>query len=60
MSDAKITLTTEAKNDGLEQLNKALAEGQQNVASMKRELKDLEKATWDGAQATKEQAAAMV
>ena len=60
MADAKINLTTEAKNEGLEQLNKALAEGQQEVASMKKQLKDLEKATKDGTQATKEQAEAMV
>ena len=60
MSDAKITLTTEAKNDGLEKLNKALAEGQQSVAQMQKELNDLTKATKSGTQATKEQAEAMV
>ena len=60
MADAKINLTTEAKNDGLEKLNKALAEGQQSVVEMKKQLKDLEKATKDGTQATKEQAEAMV
>ena len=60
MADAKITLTTEAKNEGLEKLNKALAEGQQEVASMKKQLKDLAKATKDGTEATKEQADAMV
>ena len=60
MADAKITLTTEAKNDGLEKLNKALAEGQQSVASMQKELNDLTKATKSGTQATKEQADAMV
>ena len=60
MADAKITLTTEAKNDGLEKLNKALAEGQQSVVAMTKELKDLEKATRNGTQATKEQADAMV
>ena len=60
MADAKINLTTEAKNDGLEKLNKALAEGQQSVVEMKKQLKDLEKATKDGTQATKEQADAMV
>lgn len=60
MTDAKINLTTEAKNDGLEKLNKALAEGQQSVVEMKKQLKDLEKATKDGTQATKEQADAMV
>ena len=60
MSDAKITLTTEAKNDGLEKLNKALAEGQQSVAEMTRELNDLRKATKDGTAATKEQRDAMV
>ena len=60
MAEAKITLTTEVKNEGLEKLNKALAEGQQSVESMTRELKDLKKATQDGTQATKEQADAMV
>ena len=60
MTDAKINLTTEAKNDGLEKLNKALAEGQQSVVEMKKQLKDLEKATKNGTQATKEQADAMV
>ena len=60
MADAKITLTTEAKNEGLEKLNKALAEGQQSVVSMTKELKDLEKATRNGTQATKEQTDAMV
>ena len=60
MADAKISITTEAKNDGLEKLNKALAEGQQEVEAMTRELKDLKKATQDGTKATKEQAAAMV
>lgn len=60
MADAKISLTTEAKNDGLEKLNKALAEGQQSVAAMTKELKDLEKATKSGTEATKEQTDAMV
>ena len=60
MPDAKISINTEAKNDGLEKLNRALAEGQQEVEAMTRELKDLKKATQDGTQATKEQAAAMV
>ena len=60
MADAKINLTTEAKNEGLEKLNKALAEGQQSVVEMKKQLKDLERATKDGTQATKEQAEAMV
>lgn len=60
MADAKITLTTEAKNEGLEKLNTALAEGQQSVVSMTKELKDLEKATRNGTQATKEQTDAMV
>ena len=60
MPDAKISINTEAKNEGLEKLNRALAEGQQEVEAMTRELKDLKKATQDGTQATKEQAAAMV
>lgn len=60
MADAKITLNTEARNEGLEKLNKALAEGQQSVASMQKELNDLTKATKAGTQATEEQAKAMV
>ena len=60
MADAKITLTTEAKNEGLEKLQKALAEGQQSVVAMTKELKDLEKATRSGTQATQEQLDAMV
>lgn len=60
MADAKITLTTEAKNEGLEKLNKALADGQQSVAEMTKELNDMRKATKEGTQATKEQRDAMV
>lgn len=60
MADAKISLTTEASSEGLEKLNKALAEGQQSVASMQKELNDLSKATKAGTQATKEQADEMV
>ena len=60
MADAKITLTTEAKNDGLEKLNKALADGQQSVAEMTRELNNMRKATKEGTEATKEQRDAMV
>jgi tape measure domain-containing protein len=60
MADAKITLTTEAKNEGLEQLNKALAEGQQSVVEMTRELNNMRKATKEGTEATKEQRDAMV
>ena len=60
MADAKITLTTEAKNEGLEKLNKALADGQQSVAEMTRELNNLRKATKEGTDATKEQRDAMV
>ena len=60
MPDAKVSITTEAKNDGLEKLNKALAEGQQEVEAMTRELKDLKKATQDGTKATQEQHDAMV
>ena len=60
MPDGKITLTTVANNEGLEKLNKALAEGQQSVVTMTKELKDLEKATKSGTQATQEQTEAMV
>ena len=60
MADAKITLTTEAKNEDLEKLNQELAKGQQSVASMQKELNDLTKATKAGTQATKEQADEMI
>ena len=60
MADAKISIQTEAKNEGLEKLQKALAEGQQSVAAMTKELRDMEKATKSGTQATKEQTDAMV
>lgn len=57
--EAKIVLTTEAKDEGLQKLNKELAAGMQNVAAMKRQLKDMEAATKQGTTATKEQADAM-
>lgn len=60
MADAKISVQTEAKNEGLEKLQHALAEGQQSVVAMTKELRDLEKATKSGTQATKEQAEAMI
>ena len=60
MADAKITLTTEAKNEGLEKLHTELAKGIQSVASMQKELNDLTKVTKSGTQATKEQADEMV
>ena len=60
MADAKITLNTEAKNEGLEKLHTALAEGIRSVASMTRQLKDMEKATKSGTEATDEQRRAMV
>ena len=60
MTDAKITLTTEAKNEGLEKLHTELAKGIQSVASMQKELNDLTKATKAGTQATQEQADEMV
>ena len=59
MADAKITLVTEAKDEGLKKLNSELAAGMQNVTAMKRQLKDLEAATKQGTAATKEQADAM-
>lgn len=60
MADAKISIQTEAKNEGLEKLQHALAEGQHSVVAMTKELRDLEKATKSGTQATKEQAEAMI
>lgn len=60
MAEAKVSINTEAKNEGLEKLQKALAEGQQSVVAMTKELKDLEKATKSGTQATQEQTDAMV
>ena len=57
--EAKIVLVTEAKDEGLQKLNKELAAGMQNVAAMKRQLKDMEAATKQGTTASKEQADAM-
>ena len=59
MAEAKITLVTEAKDEGLQKLNHELAAGMQNVTAMKRQLKDMEAATRQGTAATKEQAEAM-
>ena len=59
MAEAKISIITEAHDEGLKRLNTALAEGQQSVKAMQKELKDLEKATASGTKATSEQAAAM-
>ena len=59
MADAKITLVTEAKDEGLKKLNTELAAGMQSVSAMKRQLKDLEATTKQGTIATKEQADAM-
>lgn len=59
MADAKIVIKTMAENDQLKDLNNALAEGQQSVNEMKGKLRELEKATKQGANATKEQAAEM-
>lgn len=60
MADAKISITTEAKNDGLEKLQHALAEGQQAAASLTKALRDMEKATDSGTRATQEQREIMV
>ena len=59
MAEAKINITAEAHDEGLKKLNAALAEGQQAVKAMQKELKDLEKATANGTKATDEQASAM-
>lgn len=59
MAEAKISIITEAHDEGLKKLNAALAEGQQSVKAMQKELKDLEKATANGTKATDEQASAM-
>lgn len=56
MADAKITLETIANDEGLKNLNKALAEGSQNVQVLQRNLKELEKATDSGTKATDAQA----
>lgn len=59
MADAKINLETITNDEGLKRLNEALAEGSQNVASMQRQLRDLEKATQSGTVATNDQVNAM-
>lgn len=59
MADAKINLETITNDEGLKRLNEALAEGSQNVATMQRQLRDLEKATQSGTVATNDQVNAM-
>lgn len=59
MAEAKINIIAEAHDEGLKKLSAALADGQQSVKSMQKELKDLEKATASGTRATAEQASAM-
>lgn len=56
MADAKINLETFTNDEGLKRLNSALAEGTQAAAAMQKELRDLEKATKSGTDATAEQA----
>lgn len=60
MADAKATLELTVNDKQLQVLNEELAEGQQRVAMYKASLKDLEKATDNGAKATKEQMDSMV
>lgn len=60
MADAKATLELTVNDKQLQALNEELAEGQQRVAMYKASLKDLEKATDNGAKATKEQLDSMV
>lgn len=57
--EAKIVLVTEAKDEGLEKLNKGLAAGMQSVSKLKKQLKDMEAATRQGTAATEEETAAM-
>ncbi len=56
MAEAKIDLVTAVDDDGLKNLNAALADGQQKVKGLKTELKALEKETQNGTRATQEQA----
>ena len=55
MADAKITLTTEIKDEGLDKMNDALAAGQQKAKALKQSLQELEKETKKGTVATEEQ-----
>lgn len=55
MADAKATLELTVDDSQLKALNKELAEGQQTVSMYKASLKDLEKATDNGAKATDKQ-----
>ena len=52
MADAKINLETFTNDEGLRRLNSALAEGTQAASAMQKELRDLEKATQSGTNAT--------
>lgn len=55
MADAKITITAEVKDEGLDKMNDALADGQVKAKALKQSLKELEKETKNGTKATEEQ-----
>ena len=59
MAEAKIDIVTAVQDEGLKNLNAALADGQQKVKALKTELKNLEKETQNGTKATNEQKAAL-
>ncbi len=59
MAEAKIDIVTAVNNEGLKNLNTALADGQQKVKELKAEMKNLEKETQNGTKATNEQRAAL-
>lgn len=59
MAEAKIDIVTAVQDEGLKNLNAALADGQQKVKALKTELKNLEKETQNGTKATNEQASAL-
>lgn len=59
MAEAKIDIVTAVQDEGLKNLNAALADGQQKVKALKTELKNLEKETQNGTKATNEQATAL-
>ena len=55
MADAKITITTEVKDEGLDKMNDALADGQVKAKALKQSLQQLEKEMKKSSEVTEEQ-----
>ena len=55
MADAKITITTEVEDEGLDKMNDALADGQVKAKALKQSLQQLEKEMKKSSEVTEEQ-----